>query len=41
MLASGQIDLGPILNRVAPLDDWKDCFDAMHRGELVKAVLKP
>jgi alcohol dehydrogenase/L-iditol 2-dehydrogenase len=41
MLASGQINLDPILNRVAPLEEWKDCFDAMHRGDLVKAVLKP
>ena len=41
MLASGQIDLDPILNRVAPLSDWKSCFEQMHAGELVKAVLKP
>jgi alcohol dehydrogenase/L-iditol 2-dehydrogenase len=41
MLASGQINLDPILNRVAPLQEWKDCFDAMHHGDLVKAVLKP
>ena len=41
MLATGQIDLGPILNRVAPLEDWKSCFDEMHAGDLVKAVLKP
>jgi alcohol dehydrogenase/L-iditol 2-dehydrogenase len=41
MLASGQIDLGPILNLVAPLNDWQNAFDAMHRGEVVKAVLIP
>jgi L-iditol 2-dehydrogenase len=41
MLASGQIDLGPILSRVAPLSDWKSCFDGMQSGELVKAVLVP
>jgi len=41
MLASGQIDLDPILNRVAPLDQWQSCFDQMHRGEVVKAVLNP
>ena len=41
MLATGQIDLGPILNRIAPLEDWKSCFDEMHAGDLVKAVLKP
>lgn len=41
MLATGQINLDPILNRVAPLTEWKSCFDAMHAGDLVKAVLKP
>ena len=41
MLASGQIDLDPILSRVAPLQDWRECFDGMHSGELVKAVLVP
>lgn len=41
MLANGQINLDPILNRVAPLDEWQSCFDGMQRGELVKAVLVP
>jgi len=41
MLASGQIDLEKVLNRIAPLAEWQSCFDAMHKGEIVKAVLKP
>lgn len=41
MLVSGQIDLGPIISRVAPLEDWLDCFEGMHSGEYVKAVLTP
>jgi len=41
MLASGQIDLSLILSRVAPISDWKSCFDAMQSGEAVKAVLTP
>ncbi len=41
MLSSGQLNLDLILNRVAPLEDWHECFEAMHNGELVKAVLKP
>jgi len=41
MLATGQIDLGPILNLVAPLSDWRRAFDAMHSGSIVKAVLIP
>ncbi len=41
MLASGQIDLAPILNRVSPLGDWQESFEAMQQGEIVKAVLQP
>jgi L-iditol 2-dehydrogenase len=41
MLASGQLDLTHILNRVAPLEEWQSCFSAMHHGEVVKAVLVP
>jgi len=41
MLASGQINVDPILNRVAKLTEWRDCFEAMESGEIVKAVLKP
>ncbi len=41
MLASGHLNLDLILNRVAPLQEWQSCFEQMHRGEVVKAVLKP
>jgi len=41
MLAAGQINLDPIISRVAPLADWQDCFDGMHTGKYVKAVLQP
>ncbi|MGH9843725.1 MAG: zinc-binding dehydrogenase [Blastocatellia bacterium] len=41
MLASGQINLKPIVSRVAGLSDWKDCFDGMHNGSYVKTVLQP
>jgi threonine dehydrogenase-like Zn-dependent dehydrogenase len=41
MLASGQINLKPIISRVAGLEDWQDCFDGMHNGNYVKTVLKP
>jgi len=41
MLASNQINLDPIISRVAALDDWRECFDGMHSGEYVKAVLQP
>ena len=41
LLASGRIDLDPILNRVAPLEEWQDIFGEMHSGKIVKGVLKP
>lgn len=41
MIASGQINLDSIINRVAPLEEWEDCFHKMHSGEYVKAILKP
>jgi L-iditol 2-dehydrogenase len=41
LLASGRIDLNPIVNRVAPLADWHEVFEEMHKGAIVKGVLKP
>jgi L-iditol 2-dehydrogenase len=41
LLANGKIDISPLLNQVSPLADWKNAFDAMHAGEIVKGVLKP
>ena len=41
MLTTGQINLDPVLSRVAPLTEWHTCFEKMLHGEYVKAVLKP
>ncbi|MDR3706974.1 MAG: zinc-binding dehydrogenase [Capsulimonadaceae bacterium] len=41
MLASGQLDLTPVLSAVRPLDKWEECFAGMQSGEMVKAVLTP
>jgi len=41
MIVSGQINLDAIISHVAPLNDWQECFEKMHDGEYVKAVLKP
>ncbi len=41
LLAGGQINLEPIISCVSPLDGWRDCFDGMHTGKYVKAVLRP
>ena len=41
MIASGQINLDLVINRVARLEEWEECFDKCHAGEYVKAILKP
>jgi len=41
LLASGKINIEPLLNQVSPLAEWHEAFDAMHAGEIVKGVLKP
>ncbi len=41
LLAAGQINLQPIISRMAGLEDWQDCFDGMYDGKYVKAVLLP
>jgi Zn-dependent alcohol dehydrogenase len=41
LLAGGQINLDPIVSCVSPLAGWQDCFDGMHTGRYVKAVLQP
>jgi alcohol dehydrogenase/L-iditol 2-dehydrogenase len=41
MLGSGQLDPRPYLSKVSGLDGWKPCFDGMHEGSLIKAVLTP
>ncbi len=41
LLASGQLDVKPILGGTWPLDSWREAFDKMHHGEVVKSVLLP
>ena len=41
MLASGQIDLDPVISDVGPLEGWATSFERMHEGAYVKAVLRP
>lgn len=41
MLASEQINLKPVISRVAGLEDWQGCFEGMHNGSYVKTVLHP
>ncbi len=41
LLASGQLDVKPIIGGVWPITQWQEAFDKMHKGEVVKSVLKP
>jgi alcohol dehydrogenase/L-iditol 2-dehydrogenase len=41
LLATRKIDLGPIIGRVSPLSEWRETFEEMHSGAIVKGVLKP
>ena len=41
LLATGRLDVEPIVGGTWPLDDWHDAFETMHSGRIVKALLKP
>lgn len=41
LLSSGKIDLNPILNRTSPLSEWRETFEEMRSGAIVKGVLTP
>jgi L-iditol 2-dehydrogenase len=41
LLASGQLDVKPIIGGIWPITQWHDAFEKMHKGEIVKAVLVP
>lgn len=41
LLANGQLDVRPIIGGVWPVTEWHTAFEKMHKGEVVKSVLKP
>ncbi|SIN96707.1 zinc-binding dehydrogenase [Algoriphagus halophilus] len=41
LLASGALDVKPIIGGVWPITEWKEAFQKMHHGQVVKSVLKP
>ena len=41
LLTSGQLDVRPIIGGVWPITEWLTAFEKMHKGEVVKSVLKP
>lgn len=41
LLASGKMDVKPIIGGVWGLHDWHEAFEKMHTGQVVKSVLRP
>ena len=41
LLASGQLDVRPIVGGTWSLNEWKPAFEKMHSGQIVKSILKP
>ena len=41
LLASGRLDVRPIIGGIWPLEQWNEAFEAMHSGKVVKSILKP
>jgi alcohol dehydrogenase/L-iditol 2-dehydrogenase len=41
LLASKRLDVAPIIGGVWGLTDWKEAFESMHSGKVVKSILKP
>jgi len=41
MIASGQVNLDPVIGRVGGLTEWRECFEGMQSGEFVKTLLQP
>lgn len=41
LLASGKLNVDPIIGGIWPIENWREAFEKMHGGEVVKSVLKP
>ncbi|MFA7474013.1 MAG: zinc-binding dehydrogenase, partial [Spirosomataceae bacterium] len=41
LLAIGKLDVKPIIGGVWSITEWKEAFEKMHHGEVVKSVLRP
>jgi alcohol dehydrogenase/L-iditol 2-dehydrogenase len=41
LMADGKIDVTPIVGKRSNLPGWQACFEGMHSGEIIKAVLEP
>jgi len=41
LLASGRLNVKPIIGGIWKLTDWHQAFEAMHSGKVVKSILQP
>lgn len=41
LLASGRLDVGPVIGGTWPLGQWHEAFEKMHSGQIAKSVLVP
>ena len=41
LLATGKLNVEPVIGGVWPLDKWREAFEAMHSGKILKAVIQP
>lgn len=41
LLASGALNVKPIIGGVWPITEWHEAFEKMHSGQVVKSVLRP
>ncbi len=41
LLSSGRLDVTPIIGCVRTFAEWQEAFEKMHKGEVVKSILKP
>jgi Zn-dependent alcohol dehydrogenase len=41
LLATGQLNVDPLVGLDVTLDHWQEGFEGMHAGRFAKAVLRP
>lgn len=41
LLASGRLDVKPVIGGIWPIAEWHDAFEKMHSGAVVKSIIKP
>jgi alcohol dehydrogenase/L-iditol 2-dehydrogenase len=41
LIASGALDVRPITGGIWPIAQWREAFETMHSGQIVKAILQP